>query len=91
MESRAPVGLDSPTRRGKIAPLLVALPASKSVHVTVPVHAGAVPVTSADFERSFYALADSAGARGFVPKAQLAEVDFTIFWPTTVPALPSRV
>jgi hypothetical protein len=42
-----PTSRTSPTRLGKIAPLPVALPASKSVHVTVQVHTGATPVTSA--------------------------------------------
>lgn len=41
----------------------------------------AVLLTSLDFESNFYALADVSGARGFVPKADLAGVEFTIFWP----------
>lgn len=41
-----------------------------------------VLLTSAHFEPGFYALAELAGARGFVPKAQLAEVEFEMFWPT---------
>ena len=41
----------------------------------------AVLLTSLDFEGNFYALADVSGARGFVPKADLASVEFTIFWP----------
>jgi DNA-binding NarL/FixJ family response regulator len=40
-----------------------------------------VLLTSADFDRNFYALADLAGARGFVPKSELARVEFTMFWP----------
>lgn len=43
----------------------------------------AVLLTSLDFDRNFYALADVSGARGFVPKADLAGVEFTIFWPTS--------
>jgi DNA-binding NarL/FixJ family response regulator len=41
-----------------------------------------VLLTSADFDRNFYALADLAGARGFVPKSELAQVEFTMFWPS---------
>ena len=41
----------------------------------------AVLLTSLDFESNFYALADVSGARGFVPKADLAGVEFTMFWP----------
>lgn len=40
----------------------------------------AVLLTSLDFESNFYALADMSGARGFVPKAELAGVEFTTFW-----------
>jgi DNA-binding NarL/FixJ family response regulator len=46
-----------------------------------------VLLTSADFHHHFYALADVVGARGFVPKEQLARVDLTVFWPW--PAAPS--
>ncbi|HEY1517004.1 MAG TPA: response regulator transcription factor [Solirubrobacteraceae bacterium] len=41
----------------------------------------AVLLTSFDFDRQFYALADVSGARGFVPKDQLALVEFAFFWP----------
>ena len=41
----------------------------------------AVLLTALDFDSNFYALAEVSGARGFVPKADLAGVDFTIFWP----------
>lgn len=41
----------------------------------------AVLLTSADVERRFYALADLSGARGFVPKDQLAQVELATFWP----------
>jgi DNA-binding NarL/FixJ family response regulator len=41
----------------------------------------AVLLTSFDFDRNFYALADASGARGFVPKDQLALVEFAFFWP----------
>jgi DNA-binding NarL/FixJ family response regulator len=41
----------------------------------------AVLLTSLDFESNFYALADASGARGFMPKADLAAVEFMRFWP----------
>jgi DNA-binding NarL/FixJ family response regulator len=41
----------------------------------------AVLLTSADFDEHFYARADVSGARGFVPKSQLAQVDLERFWP----------
>jgi hypothetical protein len=47
LEARLPRAARSLARLGKFALLPVALPASKSVHVTVPVHTGAVHVTSA--------------------------------------------
>lgn len=40
----------------------------------------AVLLTSIDFQSSFYALADVSGARGFVPKSQLGDVQFELFW-----------
>ena len=40
----------------------------------------AILLTSIDFQSNFYALADVSGARGFVPKAQLAHVEFELFW-----------
>jgi DNA-binding NarL/FixJ family response regulator len=41
----------------------------------------AVLMTSSDFDDRFYALADASGARGFVPKSQLAQVELGRFWP----------
>jgi hypothetical protein len=41
----------------------------------------AVLLTSADFDEHFYARADASGARGFVPKSQLAQVELERFWP----------
>ncbi|HTX09972.1 MAG TPA: response regulator [Solirubrobacteraceae bacterium] len=41
----------------------------------------AVLLTSADFDEHFYARADASGARGFVPKSQLAQVKLERFWP----------
>lgn len=41
----------------------------------------AVLMTSSDFDDRFYALADASGARGFVPKSQLAQVELARFWP----------
>jgi two-component system invasion response regulator UvrY len=41
----------------------------------------AVLLTSVAFEGQFYALADACGARGFVPKSQLAQVELDRFWP----------
>jgi DNA-binding NarL/FixJ family response regulator len=41
----------------------------------------AVLMTSSDFDHRFYALAEASGARGFVPKSQLAQVDLGRFWP----------
>jgi len=40
----------------------------------------AVILTSADFESSFYRRAAEAGARTFVPKAELITLDFAAFW-----------
>jgi DNA-binding NarL/FixJ family response regulator len=40
-----------------------------------------VLMTSVHAERSFYARAQASGARGFVPKGQLAQVDLAEFWP----------
>ena len=40
----------------------------------------AILLTSIDFDSGFYALADVSGARGFVPKSQLAHVQFDLFW-----------
>jgi two-component system, chemotaxis family, chemotaxis protein CheY len=40
----------------------------------------AILLTSIDFQSNFYALADVSGARGFVPKHQLAQVQFDLFW-----------
>lgn len=45
----------------------------------------AVLLTSADADPSFCALAESSGARGFVPKAHLARVNLGQFWPAPVP------
>jgi len=45
-------------------------------HPTLP-----VLMTSIHVERSFYARAEASGARGFVPKGQLALVDLAAFWP----------
>ena len=45
----------------------------------------AVLLTSLDFDSNFYALADLSGARGFVPKTDLAGIEFTIFWPPSEP------
>lgn len=41
----------------------------------------AVLLTSSDFDNRFYALAEAHGARGYVPKDQLPQVDFARFWP----------
>jgi CheY-like chemotaxis protein len=46
----------------------------------------AVLLTSVDFGSSFFARAEASGARGFVPKDRLAEVEFTIFWPGATPS-----
>jgi DNA-binding NarL/FixJ family response regulator len=46
----------------------------------------AVLLTSADFESSFYVRADVSGARGFVPKGQLAEAELAMFWPPALTA-----
>jgi hypothetical protein len=40
----------------------------------------AVLLTSADFDEHFYAAADASGARGFVPKSQLAQAELERFW-----------
>jgi two-component system, NarL family, response regulator DesR len=41
----------------------------------------AVLLTSSEFDDRFYARADASGARGFVPKSQLAQVELERFWP----------
>jgi DNA-binding NarL/FixJ family response regulator len=41
----------------------------------------AVLLTSTQFDYNFYARADASGARGFVPKSQLAQIEFEAFWP----------
>lgn len=41
----------------------------------------AVLMTSGEFDDRFYSLADASGARGFVPKSQLAQVELERFWP----------
>jgi two-component system, NarL family, response regulator DevR len=41
----------------------------------------AVLLTSSEFDDRFYAMADASGARGFVPKSQLAQVELEQFWP----------
>jgi DNA-binding NarL/FixJ family response regulator len=41
----------------------------------------AVLLTSSEFDDRFYAMADASGARGFVPKSQLAQVELQRFWP----------
>ncbi len=41
----------------------------------------AVLLTSSDFDDRFYAMAEAHGARGYVPKGQLAHVEFGSFWP----------
>lgn len=43
----------------------------------------AVLMTSGEFDDRFYALADASGARGFVPKSQLAQVELARYWPGT--------
>jgi CheY-like chemotaxis protein len=40
-----------------------------------------VLLTSVAFDGQFYALAEVCGARGFVPKSQLAQVELDRFWP----------
>jgi DNA-binding NarL/FixJ family response regulator len=40
----------------------------------------AVLLTSGESDNGFYALAEASGAEGFVPKAQLAQVEFALFW-----------
>jgi DNA-binding NarL/FixJ family response regulator len=42
----------------------------------------AVLLTSVDFDHGFYARAHVSGARGFVPKAQLAQAELAMYWPT---------
>ena len=37
-------------------------------------------LTSSDLNLGFYARADACGARGFVPKPQLAQIEFGAFW-----------
>lgn len=51
----------------------------------------AVLLTSARFETRFYALAERSGARGFVPKAQLATVELERFWPELAMVEPARI
>jgi DNA-binding NarL/FixJ family response regulator len=41
----------------------------------------ALLMTSSDFDDRFYALAHASGARGFVPKSELAQVALDRFWP----------
>lgn len=41
----------------------------------------AVLLTSSEFDHTFHARADASGARGFVPKLHLAQIDFEAFWP----------
>ena len=41
----------------------------------------AVLLTSSDIDDQFYGLAEAHGARGYVPKDQLSQVDFASFWP----------
>jgi DNA-binding NarL/FixJ family response regulator len=40
----------------------------------------AVLLTSSEFDHRFYARADASGARGFVPKLHLAQVELEAFW-----------
>jgi two-component system response regulator DevR len=40
-----------------------------------------VLLTSCAFDDDFYARAHASGARGFVPKSQLAQIEFNEFWP----------
>ncbi|HET6870635.1 MAG TPA: response regulator [Solirubrobacteraceae bacterium] len=40
----------------------------------------AVLLTSSEFDHRFYALADASGARGFVLKPHLAQIEFETFW-----------
>ena len=54
---------------------------AEAIELTERLEPDAVLLTSLDFESNFYALADFSGARGFVPKADLAGVEFTMFWP----------
>jgi DNA-binding NarL/FixJ family response regulator len=42
----------------------------------------AVLLTSVDFDHGFYVRAEASGARGFVPKAQLAQAELAVYWPT---------
>jgi DNA-binding NarL/FixJ family response regulator len=42
----------------------------------------AVLLTSVDFDDNAFAQAHVSGARGFVPKTQLAQVEFGMFWPS---------
>lgn len=46
----------------------------------------AVLLTSVDFESTFYSRADASGARGFVPKSQLAQAELAMFWPPALTA-----
>lgn len=43
----------------------------------------AVLLTSANYDDRFYADAEASGARGFVPKDQLAQVELDCFWPAS--------
>jgi CheY-like chemotaxis protein len=40
----------------------------------------AVLLTSSEHNQSFHARADAVGARGFVPKPHLAQIEFETFW-----------
>jgi two-component system response regulator DesR len=40
----------------------------------------AVLLTSSEFDDDFHARADASGARGFVPKLHLAQIEFETFW-----------
>jgi DNA-binding NarL/FixJ family response regulator len=46
----------------------------------------AVLLTSVQFDHSFYGQAQLSGARGFVPKTQLAQVELAMYWPNAVVA-----
>jgi CheY-like chemotaxis protein len=45
----------------------------------------AVLLTSANSDEHFHAQANASGARGFVPKSQLAQVELERFWPGNHP------
>jgi two-component system, NarL family, response regulator DesR len=40
----------------------------------------AVLLTSSEFDHDFHARANASGARGFVPKLHLAQIEFEAFW-----------